>query len=289
MMMQRFYSLFMTFSLMLVSTNSFADSITSDSKTIKANMNTTLYGNTYNNHNLLNSSALGLIEFDTSQDSYDLQLGFSWEAPEHEANVNSLMMTYYADDYELQFGKMVTKVGVLDFISSMDVYNPTRPEYYDDENINVRKVPTLLGQLTYYPDDDSTLKFIVAPFDNNRVNYLYESLDTSLNKGIPYLLLNSGNNTIDVFAEPILLPLYENGVKQGLDWYLRGQLPSPDQSIDTTTFTLNYETYASEMTRGLIFTRGFSNSPLVKVDPALTAAVDLRGQERMPISMGHSN
>ncbi|WP_321324891.1 hypothetical protein [Thiomicrorhabdus sp.] len=234
----------------------------------------TVIGQGFTDQALLKNSVYGLLELKKTLNDTELEIGLAFDSIDNQPKINTLSYTHYFDDYEIKIGKFVSKIGVLDFFSCIDVLNTTRIQYYDEENINLRQRPSLLGQFNYFLDENSTLNFIVAPYDDNRRDYVNQSIGLSLNIGVPYYLLNSGNSTIDLIAKPILLPVYNQGAKQAVSKYIDNKLPKNHIELDTTTFAMNYTTYQNQSTFGAVYINGYSNIPIIKLDPDLIAAVE---------------
>ena len=239
----------------------------------------TVYAQHLSNEVLFESSIFALLEISKNNQNSDFKFGLAFDSNQQEAQINTFSYTHYFDSYEIKIGKFVSKVGVLDFFSAIDVFNTTRIQYYDEEDINLRKKPSLLAQVNFFSDEESTLSVIVAPFDNDRRSYIDQALSISLGSGVPYYLLNSGDEDIDLIARPILLPAYEGGGKQALDRYIDGKLPEEHISIETTTVGLNYLTYHEQATFGVMLLSGYSHIPLITLDEDLIQAVANLDQE----------
>ena len=83
----------------------------------------TIYANTYTDETFLENSGLALVGFTKSYGATDLKLEVGIE--NQQAILNSFSYTYYDDRFEIQLGKFVSKVGVLDFFSMLDAsFNP---------------------------------------------------------------------------------------------------------------------------------------------------------------------
>lgn len=234
----------------------------------------TIYSQNFTHEKLLQNSTLGLLELKTHTENSDFEIGIAFDNIDNEPSINQLSYTEYFDDYEIKIGKFVSKIGVLDFFSSIDIFNTTRIQYYDEESISLRKKASLLGQVNYFIDENNTINLIVAPFDNSRRDFFDRSIGLSLNSVIPFYLVNSGNETIDLIAEPVLLPSYNNGAKQATNNYINSKLPKENLALNTTTFAVNYLSFHNQATFGAVYVNGYSNLPFINIDEQLIAAVE---------------
>lgn len=240
---------------------------------IPSSVKTTLYGSRYSDETVFNNSYFALFESTSKLHDADLKLGLN--ITNEKLELNQLMIDLYKDEFEIQLGKFVTQVGVLDFFGNASNLNPLRLDYYDEDNINLRRQSSWMGQFNYYPDADTTVRAIIAPYDSNRRNYANNSLDVGYESGIPFFLRRSGNENIDLIAEEVLIPVYENqGGREAIENYVEGQLPEDKYTLDTTTFIFDYFSYYDDAKIGLTYINGISNIPFIKVDEDLLKIIE---------------
>lgn len=240
---------------------------------IPSSVQTTLYGSRYSDETVFDNSYFALFESTSKLHEADLKLGLN--VTDEKLELNQLMIDLYKDEFEIQLGKFVTQVGVLDFFGNASNLNPLRIDYFDEDNINLRRQSSWMGQFNYYPDEDTTVRAIIAPFDSSRRKYANNSLDVAYESGVPFFLRSSGNENIDLIAEEVLIPVYENqGGREALESYVEGTLPENKYTLDTTTFLFDYFSYYEDAKVGLTYINGISNIPLVKVDEDLLNIIE---------------
>lgn len=236
------------------------------------NVEATIYGSGYSEQTVFNNQFFALFESANQIGDIDFKLGI--KASKDELQLNQFQFNAYQDDIEIQFGKYVTQVGVLDFFGNMGNLNPLNIEYYEEENIHIRRQSTWLSQINFYPDEDSTARLIIAPYDSKRRQYLNSFLDITYQSGIPYLLQNTGDENIDLIAREVLVPVYEDrGGRAAIEGYIENELPEDQVALDTTTFLFDYFTYYKDAKIGLTYVNGFSNIPRIEIDKDLIGAI----------------
>lgn len=239
---------------------------------LPASSKTSLIGTRYTDETVFKNQFFALFESQVSYQHADFNLGINIK--DDTLELNQFMFDVYKDNYELQIGKFVTQVGVLDFFGNTGNLNPLRLDYYDEENINVRRQSTWLAQLNILTDEDSNARLIIAPYDAKRRLYLESSQAVTYESGVPFLLLNTGNENLDLIAREILLPVYEQlGGRTAIESYVKNEIPEDKIALDTTTVLLDYSTYIKDAKVGLTYINGLSNIPRFEIDEDLIEAV----------------
>lgn len=231
---------------------------------------TTFYGTSYSKQEIVENTLYALLENTVAESNFELKTGIAIK--DKELELNQFSWSYLTDDYELKLGSYVTQLGVFDLASSLNSFNGLRVDYFNDSNIHVRRQSSLLAEASFFPNDFSTFKVILAPYDRKRFNYSDQLLSIGLESAFPYLLVNSGDATTQIIIDQILLPVYENDAKPAIYDYIERKQPEPGLGLDTTSLALNLITYLPSGTFGLVYINGLSNLPFIKLDSDLVLA-----------------
>lgn len=239
----------------------------------------TLYYRNFQNEGYFEDSFFALGEMMYEGEDYTLDMGVALQTVDNKGLfLNHLSYAVEEEDYDYKIGKFVTKVGVMDFLSFVDVFNTTRLEYYDDNNVNIRYTPSWMAKIDVYPDENSTFGLYVKPYDENENFLLGESIQYGLNSVLPYLITNTGDANLDLIGEQVLLPVYEKDAKPEISRYLLEKLPDESISLDNTSLFLNYVVTEDNYTFGAIHSSAYSSFPVIQFDQDLTSALDSLNQ-----------
>jgi len=233
-----------------------------------------LYYRNFENEGYFQDSVFGLAEMLYEGDDDTLDIGIGYQNLENDrVFINHLSYAQEFEDFDYKVGKFVTKVGVMDFVSFIDVFNNTRIEYYDDENVNVRFDPTWMAKIDMYPDENSTFGLYLKPYDQTNNVLFGESIQYGLNSVIPFLVTNTGDADLDLVGEQVLLPVYENDAKPAISSYLLDKVPNEDPRFDNTSIFLNYVVTEDNYTFGALHTSAYSSFPIIVLDQELISAL----------------
>jgi len=222
-------------------------------------------------------SVLGLTEARYQGDDFTIDTGLVYRnITDQKLAINHLSYAKEFDTFDYKIGKFVTKVGVMDFLSFIDVFNNTRAEYFDDDNVNVRYNPSWMAQLNTYPDANSTFGLYVKPYDQDSNTLFGDSIQFGLDSVVPFIITNTGKSDLDLIGREVLLPAYggENGAKSASSDYISEKLPNEDPSLRNTSLFLNYVITEDNYTFGALHTSAYSSLPIFTFDTALIAAVE---------------
>lgn len=240
----------------------------------ESEVKTSLYYRNFQNEGYFQDSLFGLTEALYEADDYTLDLGVGYQNIEDDRIfINHLSYAQEFENFDYKIGKFVTKVGVMDFVSFIDVFNNTRIEYYDDENVNVRFDPSWMAKVDIYPDESSTFGLYVKPYDQTNNVLFGESIQYGLNSVIPFLITNTGNADLDLVGEQVLLPVYEDDAKPVISKYLMDKLPNEDPRIDNTSIFLNFAITDDNYTFGVLHISAYSSFPIIVLDQELISAL----------------
>lgn len=254
-----------------------------DKVAAEAEFKTTLIYRDFINNEYFKDSALGLTEAKFKGDAYTLDAGVLYRnITDDKITLNQLSYSYEADSYDFKIGKFVSKVGVLDFLSFIDVFNSTRAEYFDDANVNLRYNPNWMAKVDVYPDENSTFGFHIKPYDQKSNTLFGDSVQFGLNSVVPFLITNTGNSDLDLIGREVLLPAYERGgAKNAASDYIARKTPKEDPRFDNTSIFLNYVVTEDNYTFGAVHTSAYSSVPIFTFDTALLTAIkNLTGPDK---------
>ncbi len=101
---------------------------------------TAIYRN-FGNNNVFQDTLMGLVETRYLQNDFMVDLGVIYQNQDDKGvSLNQFYVSDYHKKFDYKVGKFVTKMGVLDYASSINSFNRQRTDYYDEPNINLRAV-----------------------------------------------------------------------------------------------------------------------------------------------------
>ncbi len=220
-----------------------------------------------------------LVESKISQENYDIDMGLVLYKGYDDtyAAINQMSLTYLGDNYELIIGKYVDTLGKLDYLSTVNIINPTNVEFFDDENINIRKIPLLMTELIYYPDDSWKLQAIVQPFNTTHQDYTSVYINVILNTLLPKYIngLVEGNQASEGVNEYVFMPVYSNYISPSLAEDIESKNNSgSDYAIDKLGGFLVAEYAGQNATYGAIWMNRHSEIPYIKVNEDVIDAIE---------------
>ena len=183
--------------------------------------------------------------------------------------INQASYSYYGEQIEFKIGKYVNTIGVLDYMSSVNIMNPSRGEFFDETNINIRRVPTFMSEIVYYPSESFKFQTILQAFDNKHQDYTSIYLGFVLDAYLPnyFKSLSSNNSNLNIINEEIFLPTYNSSISPALNQYIqdRYQLGS-SADADKASLTLVSEYSGDASNYGAVWMNRYSEIPLIKID-----------------------
>jgi len=154
-------------------------------------------------------------------------------------------------------------------MSSVNIVNPSRGEFFDETNINIRRVPTFMSEIVYYPSESFKFQAIVQAFDNKHQDYTSIYLSFILDAYLPnyFKSLSSNNSNGNVINEEIFLPTYNSNISPALNQYIQDkyQLGS-SADADKASITLVSEYSGDASNYGAVWMNRYSEIPLIKID-----------------------
>ncbi|HIC44698.1 MAG TPA: hypothetical protein EYO73_10605 [Sulfurimonas sp.] len=217
---------------------------------------------------------MALLEVKYSEENYEIDVGAMLYKDSNEtgAELNQVSLHYFADDFEFSIGKYVQTLGALDYLSSTNLLNPTRSEFFDDENINIRRVPLLMAGLRYYPNEEWKLETIVQAFDADHQDLSSAYLNFALDTLMPSYLesLTTSNSSLDQINNEIFLPVYKNSISSALNSHIKDQYESESiLAADKAGLFVVAEYSADAVSIGGVWINRYTEIPYIEVNQDL--------------------
>jgi len=242
----------------------------SETQTIDA----TLLGRYVSNKNVYKHSPyfFALFESQYQTDTLSISGGLAFESrnKNEELLINNLELKKFGDNYTFKIGKMVQKVGVLDYFSFLDILNPSRAEFFYDTQLNIKKIPLWMSSIDYFVNDELKLTAFIQPYDTKHASYSSVYVDYILNQFIPEYYK-------DVFKqEPlgseVFYPVYTNSLVPYLTQDIQDKSAGSRIYLDKLSFGAIAE-YSDETKKlGAVYFNKYSEIPLIRVDQNLLDA-----------------
>lgn len=254
--------------------------LTEATAVLPENREISVYGSVFSDQTAVENTLYTLFSSNVTLNNAEFSSSFAIH--DKTLEINRLQLSYFADKYDIKIGQYVTQLGVFDLAAPLNQLNPLRAEYFNDENLYMRRQSTWLGELNIYPNDYSTIKLLVSPYDAKRTSFLDTFTIASLDNAVPYLLNNAATDDVTQrVVDEILLPVYEDSAKPAIYDYIEGKLPEPKFALDTTTAVFNYISYLPEATVGLLYMNAYSAQPIIEIDEdLLTALANIEEENR---------
>ncbi|MHC3994099.1 hypothetical protein ACXWTF_04675 [Thiomicrolovo sp. ZZH C-3] len=191
-------------------------------------------------------------------------------------SLNQMALVYWGDDFDVRIGKFVSKTGVLDYLSGMDLLNPVRVDFFDDDNINIRRIPQWMAELSFFVGGDSLLRVTVQPYDGRTQSYLSTYMGLLLDSYLPAYFERLSRNSEEGAAiyREVFLPLYLDGISPALKSDIDGQYNARGLAVDKSTLQVVAEKSSAGGTFGAVWTNRYSEVPYIRVDEQLLAIID---------------
>ncbi|HZF69287.1 DUF1302 family protein [Sulfuricurvum sp.] len=237
----------------------------------------TLIGRYMSNQSFFKNSPYAFVLFDTEygQDEWKISGGVFGQKglPHPDFPINHLYVDYFGEDTHLRIGKMVAKVGVLDYFSTLDTLNPIRFEFFDDPKMNIKRVPVWMVQADYSPIDELKFSLFLQPYDSKYQDYSGYYVNYALNRFIPqhyHEFFQQNPIGQDIFA-----PVYYNAISPFIAHEIDSKTPSQPWSVRNTSFGLGTEYTDARGKFGFLYFNRYSEIPLIRVDQNLLDAAIL--------------
>lgn len=223
-----------------------------------------------------------LLEGSYLADSYTAEggLSISSSGPDRGAGINHLSVTWFGEDYDFKAGKSVMKLGVLDYMSTLDTVSPYRGAFFDDPNIYIRRIPEWMALFNGYPDDRLRLQGFCQAYDRDRQDLSSIYLRFALDSGLPLYIesLSRQNATAELLNQEIFLPAYHESISPALYDHIRSQYDTKEGRPEQMLFGVTAEYAFESVTAGAVWINRYSEVPLVVLDANFTAAVETFGE-----------
>jgi hypothetical protein len=242
----------------------------------------TLIGRYMSNDTYFTQSPYAFVLFDTEYnfENWKIAAGVYGQKDKTAPDlpINHLFAEFFGDKFHFKIGKMVEKVGVLDYFSMLDTLNPIRFEFFDDSNINIKRIPLWMAHLDYYPTETLKLSFYAQPFDSEHQDYTGHYVNYVLNQFVPQHYDEFFEQ--DPIGEQIYSPVYYNAISPFLAQDVESKLPSSSMKLENTSvgFCAEYSDDSKKM--GFIYFNRYTEIPLIRVDQnLLNAAIHYKNGE----------
>jgi len=234
----------------------------------------TLIGRYMSNQTFFSNSPYAFVLFDTEygEDEWKISGGVYGQKglPHPDLPINHLYVDYFGENVHVKIGKMVAKVGVLDYFSMLDTLNPIRFEFFDDPKMTIKRIPVWMGQADISPTDNLKISFFVQPYDSKYQDYSGFYVNYVLNQFIPQHYQEFFQQ--DPIGQEIFSPIYTNAISPFLSHDIESKKPST--SLNAKNSTLGFGTeYTGESGKiGFLYFNRYSEVPLIRVDQNLLDA-----------------
>ncbi|MDD2226000.1 MAG: hypothetical protein PHD42_02660, partial [Dysgonamonadaceae bacterium] len=270
------FSKFFLFSLIFLHANDtcFANSNYPDISKIDVKF-TSLY-RYFKLHTYTFGHSFSLLESQYHHENYSLEAGFYLEKfmdSEYQYGLNHLSMKWWNDNFEFKIGKYVTKIGVLDYLPTLDFLNPTRVSFYNDKNINIKKYPKWMAQGDLFIQDNIKLTFFVKEYEDRISDYYYIGKLAVLDNFIPYFLANLPSKYPNYVGNNALLPLYDvifkSMLNQSLSYTTEYAYEMLSDDLKHGTFGINTLFDLDDISVGIVWFNTYAQIPLLTPTEAL--------------------
>lgn len=243
----------------------------------KSYIEATVIGRYMNNQTFFKNSPYAFVLFDTEygEDEWKISGGVFGQKglPYPNFPINHLYVDYFGENTHLRIGKMVAKVGVLDYFSTLDTLNPIRLEFFDDPKMNIKRIPVWMAQVDYSPIDELKLSFFIQPYDSKYQDYSGYYVNYALNRFIPqhyHEFFEQNPIGQDIFA-----PVYYNAISPFVAHEIYRKTPSEMWNVHNTSFGIGTEYTDDRGKFGFLYFNRYSEIPLIRVDQNLLDAAIL--------------
>ncbi|MBO1925012.1 hypothetical protein [Thiomicrorhabdus sp. 6S3-12] len=228
----------------------------------------------YFNGKLLADVFLGLHEGTYFGSDYELSYGLKLDLTESRRTDDNFSINHFSfaslnEHFDYRIGKFVSKIGTLDYLGNINPLNELQLNYYDETNINLRFAPAWMAQFNWYNNDEATTSLHFKPL--NKEEYAINSgfYQYGLNVFIPFLMVNTGNDDLNLVGEKVLLPVYEDNGKAAVSKYLSENWPDTEHSFENSTVGINHLITRDNFIIGFSAFSGLAKIPLIKINPEL--------------------
>lgn len=242
----------------------------------------TLLGRYLSNKSFNNNApySFALIESDYQGNNYTVYGGFGFKSKKKnkELFVNHIYLSYFTENYTFKIGKMVQKVGVLDYFSLIDTLNPVRAEFFDDSKAEIKKTPLWMSSIEYYVNDYVVISGFVEPFDSKHLDYTNSYIQYMLSQFIPAYFKDEFNQ--ELIGSKIIYPLYTNSLVPYVEENIAVKYSSSSIDLNKLTFGFVLEYSDDRKKVGVLYFNKYSEVPLITVDQnLLDAAIKYKNGE----------
>jgi len=222
----------------------------------------------------LNDTSFGytfvLGEVGYKGESFNVDMGLSIEEYlETTMNINNLSASFFTDDYKLKIGKFVTTLGVMDYLTSFDDFNPRRLSFYNDENKNISRYANWMIEATTYLQDDISISVYLQKYDDQLDDYFYVGNYVLFNNFIPFFLNSSENSDMLLVAQEVFTPVYDQYGKPTIEPYAENIYDMLSSDLENSAVGMNFLLNSDDYTLGALWINSYSKIPLLKPDDEL--------------------
>ena len=214
-----------------------------------------------------------LLESQYQEEHYTLSGGLAYQKRKEQKSLflNSFEWKYFGDTYRIKLGKSVQKAGVLDYFSLLDTLNPSRPEFFYDSQLTIKKIPLWMGSLEYEMSDEMHLTLLAQPFDPRYASYKGAYVDYALQQFIPEYFRDTFSQA--PLGTEIYAPVYYDTLVPYLNDEIEAKSDGSKLRFNRLSFGCISEYNDADKKLGALYFQRYSEVPLVEVDQNLYDAI----------------
>ncbi|MBT8348112.1 MAG: hypothetical protein HKP62_01530 [Sulfurovum sp.] len=219
--------------------------------------------------------SLALAEFGYKDEHFNIDIGFSLaDYINTTKEINNVSFTLWDDAYKLKIGKFVTRVGVMDYLTSFEIFNPIRYSFYNDENKNISRYPKEMIEASIYMEDDSKLTFYVKQYDDEIGDLFYVGNYALFNNFIPFLLNSEGDSDVGLIAQEVFSPLYYDYGKPNSEPLFGNTYNMLSPDISHSGLGVNFLLNSDDFIVGAVWLNSHYKIPLLKPEKELLEGLE---------------
>ncbi len=255
---------------------------------VQGHIDLTLIGRYLSNRDFYKHSPyyFALAESNYQGDDFSIYGGIGFQSKEENEVllINHLYGEYFGDDYTFKMGKMVQKIGVMDYFSVLDTLNPSREEFFYDSQLEIKKIPLWMSSLDYFVNDSLKLTAFIQPYDAKHQNYTGPYIDYLLNQFIPEYYKEYFAQ--EPLGEELFYPLYQDAFVP----YVKSEIQDKGALEQIYWDKLSYgfvSEYSDDNKKvGLLYFNRYSEIPMIKIDQnLLDAALAYENEENPSVAL----
>ncbi len=210
--------------------------------------------------------SFSLLEGEYGGENYNINIGLSLEKflfSSWKSDINNLSLEWWNDHSSVKIGKFVTKVGVMDYLTSFNILNPIRASFYNDSNKNIREYAKWMIESNIYVEENAKITFYAQKYDNRLSDFLYVGNYSLFHYFIPFMFVNTRNDDLNTIAGEIFLPIYAQ-YQSGFESFAVNTYDMLPSALKNGTAGMNILFNFDSFTLGAVWINTYSKIPLLK-------------------------